>query len=365
MSFRRSVPLFLGRVTGKMPPKLDAAFWRYLRLPKSIPVWRSHGQTRSGDSATLISSGIEPRADYFPALFFENDFEVESLGHLPVLSLGAKIKKLELSADLLALRMDRIQARLCFNRSYLRVPEWVRSSLKVPAEIQELASGHNSLRQDLRLIRKHGYTVTQSHSTEDFDAFYQSMYLPHGRGRHGPHAHLRSRDNLHEAFRRGLLLIIKKDGNAISGIVVEKVPSAISFAGIGVLGGDEQLLKIGALAAAYYFGLLHAREVGFTKVDLGGTRPCCTDSLLRYKKKWGAVVEPRPLHTNDYIMRWRSTNSAVSAMLAKFPLIVRDQGQLSALTLSDRENTGFEIPPGLYRKIEIPPMTDLEWPIGT
>lgn len=363
MSFRHSLPLLLGQATAKISPGFDAAFWRYLRLPKAIHLWHSSGKTRSGETGTLISAGIEPRADYFPTLFFESDYVSKPLGAVSARRLRSRIEELRPSVDLVAMRLDRIQARLLFDRSYIRVPEWIRSSLQVPAEVQSLASGHNSLRQDLRLIRKHGFTVATSSDEEAFECFYQGMYVPHGRGRHGPDAHLRSRSILHASFRSGVLLLVQQEGETIAGLVIEKRRSEVNFAGIGVRGGEERLLKMGALSAAYYFGLCHARQNGFAKVDLGGTRPCCTDSLLRYKKKWGATIEARSINTNDYILDWSVTNPAIAALLEKYPLIVRDGSALSALTVSENGSPAFALPTGLLRKIEVRPGTSLQWPL--
>lgn len=362
MSLRHSLPLLLGRATTKVSPRFDALFWRYLRLPKPILHWHSTGKTRSGETGTLLTAGLEPRADYFPALFFEGDFVSRQIGLIPPLKLRRKVDELKSTSDLVALRLDRVQARTLFNQNYIRVPEWIRSAMKVPAEIQSLASGHNSLRQDLRLIRKHGFTVTSTNDEQAFEDFYQTMYVPHGRGRHGPDAHLRSKHILHDSFRRGVLLLVQHSGETIAGLVIEKMRSEINFAGIGVRGGEERLMKLGTMSAAYYFGLTYAQQNGFARVDLGGTRPCCTDSLLRYKKKWGAVIETKPLHTNDYILTWSHNNPAVVAMLQKYPLIVREKNELSALTVSSNVAAEFSLPPGLSRSIELAPAAPLRWP---
>ena len=56
---------------------------------------------------------------------------------------------------------------------------------------------------------------------------------------------------------------------------------------LGVLGGNDELVHQGAIAAVYRFVLQWAAERGADGVDIGRTRPSLMDSIAWYKAKWG------------------------------------------------------------------------------
>ena len=78
--------------------------------------------------------------------------------------------------------------------------------------------------------------------------------------------------------------------------------------------------------------LLHIffRE-GCAHLNLGGSRPSLRDGLLRYKAKWGAIldVQREPLYW--WLVSWKRLDGAVAEFLSGTPLIFRDGNGLSGL----------------------------------
>jgi hypothetical protein len=220
--------------------------------------------------------------------------------------------------------------------------------MPIPDSIEDVASGHNSLRQDLRLIRKHRLGFIESHSEEELVEFFNTMYRPHGLSRHGPSAQLRSYSSVRHAMKRGALLWITCEGQKVAGVVLEFKNRRMLLSALGAAGGDESLLKKGVLAATYYFAMQYARAQGCPTVDFGGTRPSLHDGLLRYKRKWGAVIDPKPLNPFDTLVWWPILNPSVAAMLKATALVFRDRGALSALHL----DSGPPLPPELTRGLK-------------
>ena len=349
MSLRHAVPLLLGRLSAKLPPRVDAQIWRFLRLGKAQHLFRLTGPTHEGTTGTMIVGGHDPLEEFLPNRFFASKPECVSLGNVSVFQLPHRLRELRANTDLTAVKLDRVLIRVLFEADYLRVPEWIRSSMPIPESIEKVGSGHNSLRQDLRLIRKYQFSFDESHSDAEVKEFYNTMYRPHGLGRHGPSAQLRSLASVRFAMQHGALLWITSEGQKVAGVVVEFRDKCAFIAALGAIGGDESLMKKGVLSATYYFSMQYARTRGCPAVDFGGTRPSLHDGLLRYKRKWGAVVDPKPLNAYDTLVWWPLLNPSMEAMLKATPLVLRDQGALSVLQLDSEPPLAPELTRGLKR----------------
>jgi hypothetical protein len=345
MSLRHAVPLLLGRMSAKLPPALDAQIWRLMRLGKAQHLVRLMGTTHAGATGTMIVGGHDPLEEFLPNHFFASKPEIASLGNVSVFQLPRRLHELRATADLTAVKLDRALINLLFKADYLRVPEWIRSSMPIPDSIESVAAGHHSLGQDLRLIRKHQFSFVESHADEDLVEFFNTVYRAHGLVRHGPSAQLRSFASISCAMKRGALLWIMCEGRKVGGVVLDSNNGRMILAGLGTVGGDESLLRKGVLAATYYFSMQYARSRDCRILDFGGTRPSLYDGLLRYKRKWGAVIDPKPLICSDTLVWWPISNPSIAAMLKTTPLVFRDHGALSALYLDSEP----PLPPAVTR----------------
>jgi len=349
MSLRHAVPLLLGRWSAKLPQAVDRELWRFLRIGKAQPLAQLTGLTYAGTTGTMIVGGHDSTQEFLPSRFFASKPECVSLGNVSIFQLPRRLRELRTTADLTAVKLDRALIKLRFRADYLRVPEWIRSSMQIPESIESVAAGRHSLGQDLRLIRKHQLGFVESHADEDLVEFYDTTYRPHGLGRHGPAAQLRSFASMRHAMRRGALLWVTSEGQRVGGAVLELSKQRVILCAVGTIGGDESLMKKGVLAAGYYFSLQYGRAHGRTVFDFGGTRPSLNDSVLRFKRKWGAVIDPNPLICSDTLVWWPVLNPSIAAMLKTTPLVFRDHGALSALQLDSEPPLPPELTRGLRR----------------
>lgn len=350
MNLRQQLALSFGRLTARLPASFDQEIWRLLRLARPHRLVRLMGPTHAGVSGSMIASGREPLEQFLPRQFFAEEPECSFIENTPVLRLTERLRQLRGTADVTAVRLDRLLARRLFDQTYLRVPEWIRSSMAVPTLEEQIANGGNSLRQDLRLIRKFHWSFEESHLPEDLARFYEKMYRPHSLGRHGPMAQMRTFGSIQDAFQQGALLWITCEGRKVAGVVVERQSQRMSVAALGADGGDQALVKKGVLAAAYYYAIDYARRNGLPRVDFGGTRPSLYDSLLRYKRKWGAMIDTRPINALETLTYWPVINPSVEAMLKTTPLVFREGLHLCALHIEPTEPLPADITQGL-RKI--------------
>src|ERR1035437_3788825 len=129
MSLRHAVPLLLGRLSAKLPPTVDAQIWRYLRLGKPQHLVQLTGTTHAGTTGTMIVGGRDPLEEFLPNRFFASKPEVIALGNVSVFQLQRRLRELRATVYLTAFKLDRVLIRSLFKADYLRVPEWVRSSM--------------------------------------------------------------------------------------------------------------------------------------------------------------------------------------------------------------------------------------------
>ena len=326
----------------------DALKWRHRYvLPFKnlrVPVGILCGPTRGSGSSpgTLLIAGDEHRIEYMSHRFFEGETRYERLNKVPLWDLDRTLNRLQTSADLTVVCVDKLSARLFFGADYLAAPEWTGLILTVPEDPSKLDRSSHSLREDFRVVRRNNLTPDFTEATADFKLFYHTMYVPFMVKRHGKQAVVRSIDQLRQRFYQGGLLWVRQGEQPIAGAVLQLSKQALRLLVVGTINGDWAPVKSGALAALYLFTINHAKEQGYKLVDLGGSRPSLNDGLLQYKKKWGVrLTENRDIYY-DFLIRWNSLSRPVTSFLLNTPLIFRDKSGLSALYLIDQNETATQ-----------------------
>lgn len=118
---------------------------------------------------------------------------------------------------------------------------------------------------------------------------------------------------------------------------------------LGVPAGDYTWVKKGAIAALYLYGIQYAQEHGYARVNFGVTPSFLQDGLLRFTRKWGAVIVPSPTIFFDYLVQWQPQSPTVAAFLVQTPLVCRHRGELAALTAVTDEHPPA---PGTLQKLQ-------------
>ncbi|HEY8667318.1 MAG TPA: hypothetical protein VIL86_11670 [Tepidisphaeraceae bacterium] len=319
-----------------------------------IPVMRYQGIARGGTDATIIVAGENPWLDDLVSRFFQRRPRGKLLKECPSWMLPGVLRQ-HASADLVLARVDRLSSRLLYGNEYYAVPEWAGAEVILPENLEELFSDTESVKSDVRKVRKNHFTSKVSYSEADFEIFYHTMHVPFVQNRHGELAYVRNIHRLRKIFRRGGLLWINQVNHPVAGLLFERCPGVFRAIVLGVAGGNTQLAQDGTLAAIYYHAFCLAHSEGTRLIDLGGTRPVLNDGILSFKRKWGARLFDKRDIFHDYLLRFDPASAAARSFLANTPLIHQDRGGLSAvvgLPASSGPATrplGYAIPPGLRR----------------
>jgi hypothetical protein len=314
-------------VLGRAHPLLALA--NDLRIPVSIARGRC---ATTQDRASVLTAGSATDIDYFLTRFFDGPIEREPRGRVSVAELPGLLRRRRDECDLTIARADRISARVFHGAEYLRLPDWAGTLLPMPADLERHFRSARARWDNVQRVRRNGLQWHVSRSPDDFDTFYETMYLPFARERHGALAVRRNIHQLRRVFRSGFLLWVTHQGRPISAILLTVRAGILKFIVLGTVSGNLDPIRVGGLSALYQFGLEYAAEQNLAAVDLGGVRPCLSDGVVWYKRKLGMRLQPKRDVYHDFLVYWPRGSAAVTSFLAAHPLVGRQGSDLFGLT---------------------------------
>jgi len=294
-----------------------------------LALWR--GTASDGHPATVLVAGESRLAADVAAAAFRGTPTLTALGTVPLWRLRRELARRRADVDLVVARLDRLSAALALDGGWIAVPEWVGGSAAVPADPWRFCAGSNSLQANAARARRAGFAAEVSHDLGDFAAFYEGMYLPFAQRRHGAATLISNPSRLRRCMRQGALVYVVQDGVRVAGGIVRHRGAVLDLVVLGTAGGDLAALPSGALFALDVFVFEHARTLGCSHLDFGGSRPSPLDGLLLYKARWGAEVVDSRTTFYDVHLWWPRLGRPVRDVLARQPLVVRDPDGLAAL----------------------------------
>ena len=220
------------------------------------------------------------------------------------------------------------------------MPRLVDQILDVRGEWEAvLERFHTTVRRnELRLIRKYGYKTEVSYKDADFEMFFQKMYLPSVKLRHGQQAHIMPYAKAYSRFQQGLLFLTTRENNFVSGGLcdIQMESGIVHFLLTGVMQADQQLIKEGAQSALYYAIAQWANIQGYKAVDFEATEPYLKKGILQHKRKWGMAARIPPNMRKRLWFKVHRPTPAVNQFLKDNPCImINGRGELQGLFFAD------------------------------
>lgn len=312
------------------PPYLQRTVVPYLHQVKEIvriltkpylTFYHLQGQNEAG-SLTVIYGGLGYAKPMLEHLLFTEVPMEQKIGRLPLWRLG-EVSKWP-TGDLIIIEASKHIVHRLPCRHGLVLPWWVDLVLDVQGEWEDvLRRLHASVRgQDIRRVRKYGYEYEVSHAHAHFELFYNRMYLPSMEARHGSLAAPLSMDEAYQYFRHGWLFLIKRDGAYVAGCICYAQQDVVKFREIGVLDGNEQLMREGAQGAVYYAMVHWANQQGYNMVDFLGSWPYMSSGMFRYKRKWGSTLSLSPHEHKRIWVKIQHCTPAVCQFLQNNPCVI-------------------------------------------
>src|SRR5688572_2066619 len=219
---------------GYLPPAADSVVNRcvgYL-IPLTqtrAPVAIIHGWSRLGHRpAAIVTAGTGRGIDYLVDRFFEGDREQEPIGNVPLWRLARTLKGLRASVDMTIARVDRITAGLLFDSEYLAVPEWVGTRLPLPCPARS-----RSLKKELQHASRGNFSSELTRTEQDFQTFYDTMYVPFIRKRYGQQAAIRRFYSMRRLYRHGGVIWLKQGGQRVAGLMFHQRQQKLDLVALG------------------------------------------------------------------------------------------------------------------------------------
>jgi hypothetical protein len=253
-----------------------------------INIWLITGKDSLNRKISIIYSGSEKHKNYLANLAFDDVENEIFIGRW--LWNFLKITKRERSAcSLMVLEINKAFRRLFDNEKTFFVPCWISGEIDISIDTSSIIKTE-SLKSDIRRIRKNNLQFELATSPHQFDSFYNEMYLPYITFAHGNRAIKMKYSEMKKQLKNCDLLLIKKEKDYIGGILIIYENNVPRMWSAGIKDGSADFLKVGVMGALYYYSVTYLKQKGYKKLHFGNSRAFLEDGVLQYKKKWGLKI---------------------------------------------------------------------------
>jgi hypothetical protein len=177
------------------------------------------------------------------------------------------------------------------------IPYYVKTDVQI-ADMDRLLHKNKDLKTDLQRVRAGGFEAEITHTPKDYRIFLEEHYQSYSNSNYGSCAMGFEYDFLRhksEAAQQAWELIkVSADGEWLAGLLVRKDRTCANAMEVGVKGGDPGLVKRGTLAAAYWFFVQRAKELGYSEVSFMLSPPFPRNGVLQFKSKYRPTLSAAP-----------------------------------------------------------------------
>ncbi len=217
------------------------------------------------------------------------------------------------------------------------LPFFVKTHVQVD-DIEALLYQNEHLENDLRRLKHEGFSLSVSTAPEDYQLFLEEYYQPYVKRAHGSFAWIYNYEFLCRsnefAHRYWELLKVRVDDDWLAGMLIRKTESGADAMEIGVMDGDYQLVKRGVLAAAYWFFVQRARELGYSTISFMTTPPFLMNGVLQFKSKYRPWLSATPSNTFGVLFMPLKKDSCTQRILLDQPFFQLDGNGLKIIAFA-------------------------------
>ena len=282
----------------------------------------------------FISKGGEVDKNYFRSLIFTENYDENYLGKVWIWRLFFFFWPFTKDYDLIIIKTKMKICNLFRSKKSFVIPDWISCEINLCCDLLSQSISKHTFKNNIRKIKKSNFEYTITKDSLYFKFFYNNMYFPYLSNRHGNLGLEMSLENMKRSFENGELLLIKDEQEIIAGVIIDyKVMNGIpQTSQLGVLRGDFNYVKKGALIAAYYYTIEYLRKRNYKTLSLGGARPFIKDGLLNQKLSWGAnLVFDR---SEAFLLCILSNKKCLKTFLLNNPFICKDRNSLTLATFT-------------------------------
>lgn len=207
----------------------------------------------------------------------------------------------------------------------LRLPRFVGLSAEIgESEDAYLKMLPRTARSDVARLHRKGFGMLVDNDPAWADEFFSRYHEPTILRRHGSEGALIAARYIAEAVRDhgSEFLCVTLGSQRIAALLGRPQPQGYRVDHLGWLDGEPNRVDRAVPAALYWFAAKRARELGLSRVRMGGTPPYIEDGLFQFKTKWNATLDMadtkvgvnrlllNPSHPN--VRRWLKHRSLIA-----------------------------------------------------
>ncbi len=303
------------------------AVFRYLSIFR-LDLWTIEGEEVSSKQHLDISyAGSEKNKNYLAKLAFGDSYKEKYLGKIWLWVFFKVIKEKRHNSSLMVAEVSTVLSVLFSKNNCFFIPCWVSGEIDIATAINSLTT-RESLKSDLRRIRKNKLCFELTNELSQLNYFYYNMYLPYITKAHGNEAIVMDYDFIANRFKGCDLMLVKKDKEYIAGVLIISTKTKARLWYLGVKDGNSNYIKDGALGALYYFSIFHLKGKGFKRLGSGLTRPFLKDGVLQYKKKWGLRIHSG--FSSSFLVKQLSETTGTRGFFLNNPFIYSEKNKLNS-----------------------------------
>jgi len=228
----------------------------------------------SGKKISILYINKNERLDYLKKILFQDKIKYKKIDKIFIWSFTRRLNKNLNGVDAVFYKSDRFYSHLFEKKDFIVIPEWITMTIDTSDSLENLIKKFSkSGKEDLRKVKKYGYTYEITRDAEKLKYFYYQMYLQYIKKRHGKMAKIINFYAFRNLLEMGSkLMLIKYKDEYVQGSLFSVKKDKIITTYTGLLEGKEKLLKKGISAAPYYFLIKWAKENNLKLIDFGKCR---------------------------------------------------------------------------------------------
>lgn len=213
-------------------------------------------EKQTGETIRVLFGGSKRFPVFLSDLIFSEKPMIHHKGNIFIWMIKDLKKRYTDKVDVVVINCDQFYQRFLHQDGFFVIPHMVDMVLDTSKSLDDLIMDlPHSTQEDIKKIRKEQFSFEITSDIDKLNMFYHEMYLPMLKNRIGE-TDMFTADMIFFRFLKELgyqLMIITYKGKEVSGVSFKRQGNVLSLKYTGVLHGDLDLIKKGALSAFYYF----------------------------------------------------------------------------------------------------------------
>lgn len=298
-------------------------------------VWVLEGCEKwTQEPLTIVFAGSRANMSFISHLAFSVPPREQYRGTAWLWDRSKKSGTCTLKCNLVVAEVNQALRYALYGTQGFYLPTWVGVEADLAVSAARFKQSKN-VKTDIDTIRKGGFSYDVATDEQRFDEFYYTMYVPYIAKVYADRAFVTSYDDLKKSLSHSELILVKQGNEHVSGTMLVYEKGRVRGLSLGVKNGDTNLVRAGAIAASYYFSIIHLIEHGHKKLHFGASRPMLRDGVLQFKKKWGINIVDAT--KKGLCLMPCDKSPGVKSFFINNPFIYREKGKFYGGVFSDHQ----------------------------